>query len=309
VQVAKFILGGKYVSIPYYNEKKKEYSSPKGQGQKIFIGRDTSLMSDGFTHINHDDFIESNSHAKTLWVAGSKCDIPDIGDLIEKFPNVEKLGITRDLVPFKKIDLSTIRAFTLNPYYDTNLANETENHLWLREQVMPNVEFFRSFNKRQADDFCGITPENLPNLKWIECEVDNKKSMLKAIHSFKNVTALQAKNVGKQDIFDAFENRLQILSMSGRFAGFPMQKISNQTTLEILFINSYKQEFNMEWLLNLKLKEIQLLNCLNVINAEALLEMDCLESLFVLNCKNALPAELKLKFKERNFAYLNIDFA
>ena len=66
VQVAKFILGGKYVSIPYYNEKKKEYSSPKGQGQKIFIGRDTSLMSDGFTHINHDDFIESNSQARTL---------------------------------------------------------------------------------------------------------------------------------------------------------------------------------------------------------------------------------------------------
>ena len=239
---------------------------------------------------------------------GDKEEIPNVGDLIEMFPNVEKLALSRDLVPFKKINLDTLKSFTLNAYHNANLANAPKNHLWLREQVMPNVEFFRSFIKQQADDFCGIAPENLPNLKWLECEMDNKKSMLKTIQSFKNVTALRASNVGKQDIFDAFENRLQILSISGRFAGFPMQKISSQTTLEILYINGYKQEFNMEWLLNLKLKEIQLLNCPKVINAEALLEMDCLESLFIMNCKNALSAELKLKLKERKFAHLNIDF-
>jgi len=295
------------MTIPYYNEKRKGHLFPPGQN--VYIGKDTSMPRyHEFTHIDHNSLVASNHDAKTLWVMGDKEEIPNVGDLIEMFPNVERLALSRDLVPFKKINLGTLKSFTLNAYYNANLASAPKNHLWLREQVMPNVEFFRSFIKRQVDDFCGIAPENLPNLKWLECEMDNKKSMLETIQSFKNVTALQANNVGKQDIFEAFENRLQILSMSGRFAGFPMQKISSQTALEILYINSYKQEFNMEWLLNLKLKEIQLLNCPKVINAEALLEMDCLESLHVLSCKNALSTELKLKLKERNFAYLSIDF-
>ena len=293
-------------TIPYYNEMRKERLFP--HGQKVSIGKNKP-MRDEFIHvISHNDLSDSDYLAKTLRVQISNDEATDMGALIEKFPNLEKLSISRNLIPFKKINLDKLKGLSLTAFYGKRIENEHGNNLWLKEQIMPNVEFLRCFDNQRASDFCGITPENVPNLNWLECTIDNKKEVLKAIQKFKNVTALQASNVGKQDIFEAFENRLQLLDISGRFAGFPMDKISSQTSLEFLWINSYKKEFDMEWLMNLNLKEIQLLNCPNVINAEALLEMNSLKSLHILNCKNALSSELKLELKDREFEYLEIDF-
>jgi hypothetical protein len=297
------------ITVPYYNEMIKANSGIYEQGQKIFIGKSKYLPvgADEFIHINHDDRVDINNQAKTLHIIGKKEDIPNAVELIGKFPNIEYLTISRDLIPFDKVNLDMVKSFSIHPCCDKNIDTNGESNLWLSEQILPNVEYFSFYSDQPASDFCGITPKNLPNLKWIDCTIANKK-MLKTIQNFKTVIALSAKNVGKQDVFLAFENRLKTLKLSGRFAGFPMQKISSQTSLEILVINSYKSEFDMRWLLSLNLKEIQLINCLKVINAEALLEMDNLKSLFILNCKNALSSELKLKLKDRDFEYLEIDF-
>jgi len=295
--------------VPYYNEMKKANSGAYKEGQKIFIGKSKySAVSDDFLFINHNNLIDTNNQAKTLHIYGSKDDIPNVSEIIGKFPNIEYLTISRDLIPFDKINLDMVKSFRVHPCCDEDIDISDKSNLWLNEQILPNVEYFSSFNGQSASDFCGIRPDNLPNVKWIDCTIANKKETLKAIQNFKSVVALSVENVGKQDIFSAFENRLKILHLSGRFAGFPMQKISSQTSLEVLVINSYKLEFDMRWLLSVNLKEIQLINCLKVINAEALLEMDNLKSLFVLNCKNALSSELKLKLKDREFEYLDIDF-
>jgi len=301
---------GEKRTVLYYNKMMKSNSGTYEHGQKIFIGENKYLpvRADDFIHINHNDSFDINNDAKTLHIAGSKKDIPNVGELIGKFPNIEYLTISRDLIPFEKINLDMVKSFRIYPCCDASVATTDESNLWLSEQILPNVEYFCSYSNQPSSDFCGITPENLPNVKWIDCTVANKKEVLQTIQNFKTVVALSAKDVGKQDIFSVFQNRLKILGLSGRFAGFPMQKISSQTSLEILVINSYKSEFDMRWLSSLNLKEIQLINCPKVINAGVILEMDYLKSLFVLNCKNALSSELKLALKDRYFEYLEVDF-
>ena len=256
------------MTIPYYNEKRGVYLFP--QGPKVFIGK--GMSRDDFTKVEYADLSglsKADYKSKTLWIWESRDEIPDAADLLARFPDLENLALSRDLIPFKKNGLDGLKSLYISGFRNGNPANRHENHLWLKEQIMPCVEFFKYLDRSHFADFAGLQPENLPNLKWIECDVDNKKDMLKLMEKFESVTAL---------------------------------------SVEILCINGYRQELDLGLLSGLQLKEIQLLNCPKITNAEALLEMESLESLFVLSCKNALSAELKLKLKEREFAHLDVDF-
>ena len=71
------------MKIPYYNEKQKRHIF--FSGQKIYIGKDTSLRRDDFMHIDHNSLMDKNNQAGTLWIIGDKEEIPNVGDLIEMF--------------------------------------------------------------------------------------------------------------------------------------------------------------------------------------------------------------------------------
>ena len=80
----------------------------------------------------------------------------------------------------------------------------------------------------------------------------------------------------------------------------------NGTSLEVLYINGYSHEFDLAQLCTLKLKELHLLNCPKIINAESLLEMECLESVIIQNCKKALSIDTKQKLHLKNYLYIRI---
>ena len=290
--------------LTYYSDRRMNHLFP--QGEKICVGAEGGRGD--FIHLEYYDLINGTYQPRTLWIVEKEGKIPDIGDWIYRFPDIEAFHVSRDLVPFKKVNLENLKSFSLRTFQDENLICKYQEHLWLEDQVLPNVKFFYYFDHK-ISDLCGLNPYNLPNLEWLECHLDAKGTTLEAISEFKTLTALSITTVWKHDVFGAFNNQIKLLNLEGFSKGFPMMKISKQTNLEILRINSYKQEFDLEWLLDINLKELILLNCSKIINAEVLLKMKHLENLDILDCKKALSKELKSKLKEKGFNYLNIEYA
>jgi len=286
---------------------RKGLLSPSGQGDHIYIGLETEHRGE-VKCLNYNDFINGNYHPVELYLDDKRRKIPRLDEWIERFPNIEVLSLSRDLIPFRKINLDNLKSFILCNFCDEKLSKKAHKHLWLKEQVMPNVKFYLNVEYQDIFDIGGIRFENLPNLEWLECRLDNKEKMIEIIYEFETLTSLDLSDVTNQDVFSAFRDKLRILALTGASKKFPMKKIRNQTNLEIVYVNGYKSTFDMEWLLDLKLKEIHLISCPTVVNSECLLQMDYLESIYILDCKKALSKELKSRLKERNFKYLNIDY-
>ncbi|MCL2527420.1 MAG: hypothetical protein FWE42_03290 [Defluviitaleaceae bacterium] len=294
------------VQLGYYNSRRINHLFPTGKGEKIYIG--SEMGRSDFIHLNYSELLNGDYIPCTLWLWLERNAMVNISDLANRFPSIESLYLFRDLIPFEKANLENLKTFSLGRFANKDSPKNLEHYQWNPEQILPNAKALFYMEKSHFD-LGGFLPSNLPNLEWLECHyLDDERLLLEKICQFDAVTSLSLSKVGNNDILGAFNNRLKLLRLEGFGKKFSFDKIANQTSLEILYINGYKKEFDLMQLQNLKLKEIQLLNCSKIVNAEALLEMDCLESLFVLSCKNALSAELKLKLKERNFAYLNIDF-
>ncbi|MCL1983013.1 MAG: hypothetical protein FWG53_08015, partial [Clostridiales bacterium] len=221
--------------------------------------------------------------------------------------SIESLYVSRDLIPFTKSNLAFLKSFIIRDFCDEGLSAKFQEHSWQADQILPNVKFYGCLDQKSID-LVGMKPRNLPSLEWLECSLDEKNKVLDIISGFESLTALSLGNTRNQDLFEVMKNKLKVLNLEILTRGFPLWKIADQTNLEILRINGYAG-LNMEWLLDLSLKEIQLFNCSNVTNAETLLEMMQLESLTVVSCRKALSKELKLKLKERELHFLDIDYS
>ncbi|MCL1989278.1 MAG: hypothetical protein FWG67_00145 [Defluviitaleaceae bacterium] len=292
------------MQISFYAKKRNNHLFPLSEGEKIHIGSEDGRRD--FTHLNYSELLKGNYIPNTLWIWLERSDAVNIGDLMNKFPTIESLYLFRDLIPFEKTDLENLKTFTLGRFTSKESSDNLENFRWNPEQILPNARAFFNFDKLHFD-LGGFQPENLPSLEWLECHnLDEEGILLDKISRFKTVTDLTLERVGNQNIFEAFNNRLKVLKLAGFTKGFSFDKISDQTNLEILYINGYSQELDLEWLHTLKLKELHLLNCTKIINTEFLLEMENLESVIITNCKKALSRDLKLKLQAKGYSFLKI---
>ena len=292
------------LQMSFYASKRNNHLFPVGDGEKIHIGLEDARRD--FIHLSFSELLNGNYTPCTLWLWLERSNMVNIRDLVDRFPTIRSLYVFRDLIPFEKTDLSSLKTFTLGRFSNKDLDVNFENYQWDPEQILPNTQAFFN-NDKLHFDLGGLQPQNLPNLEWLECHnLDEKGILLDKISQFKTVTCLVLERVGNQKVFQSLNNQLKVMKLSGFAKGFSFDGISNQTNLEILYINGYRQEFDLERLHSLKLKELQLLNCTKIINAESLLEMEHLESLVVMNCKKVLSKELKSKIQAKNYSYLII---
>lgn len=292
--------------VSYFDSMRKKHLSPQRQGEYIYISTEDMGEVEGVLHLRYSDFINGNYHPTRLHLDDKKRKIPRIDKWIGLFPHIEILALSRDLIPFQCTNLDNLRTFILSNFCDEKLLNRASDYSWAEYQIMPNVTFYLNAESQGIYDIGGITSNNLPNLEWLQCNLDNKGNTLEIIREFKKLTSLDVNFVKNQDIFGAFDNRLRVLAMGGFTKNSSLKEIRNQTNLEIICINGYKSEFDLEWLLDLNLKEIQLISCPNILNADCLLEMEYLESIYILDCKKSLSKNLKSRLRERTFVYLDI---
>ena len=289
--------------MSYYSEKRIRHWFP--DGEKVYIGVENEFLRNDFLHLRISELLNGNHKPKLLWIVEQRGKIPEISEWIGKFPTIEALMISRDLIPFGNVKLDNLRTFSLASFQNEHLADNYMDYLWLENQTLPNVAYF-SYLDAKLNDLGGLTPVNLPNLEWLECRLDEKGKKIEAICKFEHLKALSISSVRNYDVFSIMGDQLEILSLSGFSKGFPMHRVTKFANLEVLSINGYRQDLDIEWLLDMNLKEIELRYCLKIINTEALLKMKSLENISIIDCKNALSCELKSILKERNYRIINI---
>ena len=182
-----------------------------------------------------------------------------------------------------------------------NLSREDNpmgNHYsWNPLVKMENLECLR-IQGDDNGDLLGISPEVVPNLKWIEIDLFHPNT----IHTIKEFKCLEAAILGEVGNVDVFEHlkhlNLKIVSAKSPKKGFDYTKISYFKGLEIVRLFSIKEEIDCAMFLEFPhLKELLLYNCKKLKNVETFLEMPVLKSLNIEDAKG-ISKELKAFLKE-----------
>ena len=182
-----------------------------------------------------------------------------------------------------------------------NLSREEEqvgkHYSWNSLVKMENLECLRILGDDNGD-LLGISPEVVPNLKWIEVELFNPNTIY-TIKEFKGLEAVVLDEVGNVDIFEHLKHlNLKIVSAKSPKKGFDYTKISYFKGLEIARLFSIKEEIDCAMFLQFPhLKELLLHQCKKLKNVEVFLEMPVLKSLNIEDAKG-VSKELKASLKE-----------
>ena len=164
-------------------------------------------------------------------------------------------------------------------------------------------------NCNRIEEYIQISPEQFPNLEYIEFRNDDKSTFLKQLQIFSNIKHLDI-SASTAPVFEylaPFRNSLQTLSLIGLGEKFSFKGIGVLKSLQAIWINSTYCDTDCSAFLEVpQLEEIALINGKFVTNAESILELPNLVSLKILDCKTPdkkklMTKELKKKFVERGF--------
>ena len=279
----------------------------------IIKERDKYLFDIGRTWLNTDD---STNKGDLFDIRKNWGDFPSEEDevaflsfIVEKpslahFPNeIARLSSLKALqIPVQFLPLSEeqlpkhLISLTLD-----NLSREEEqagkHYSWNPLVKMENLECLRILGNDNGD-LLGISPEVVPNLKWIEVDLFHPNT----IHTIKEFKCLEAAILGEVGNVDVFEHlkhlNLKIVSAKSPKKGFDYTKISYFKGLEIARLFSIKEEIDCSMFLQFPhLKELLLHQCKKLKNVETLLQIPTLKSLYIAEA-NGVEKKLKASLKE-----------
>ena len=279
----------------------------------IIRERDKYLFDIGRSWLNTDD---STNRGDLFDIRKSWGDFPSEEDevaflsfILEKpslahFPNeIARLSSLKALqIPIEFFPLSEeqVPKHLISLTIDNLSRKEKQvgkHYSWNSLVKMENLECLRILGDDNGD-LLGISPEVVPNLKWIEVELFNPNT-IHTIKEFKGLEAVVLDEVGNVDIFEHLKHlNLKIVSAKSPKKGGDYTKISYFKGLEIARLFSIKEEIDCAMFLDFPyLKELLLYNCKKLKNVETFLEMPVLKSLNIEDAKG-ISKELKASLKE-----------
>ena len=279
----------------------------------IIRERDKYLFDIGRSWLNTDD---STNRGDLFDIRKSWGDFPSEEDevaflsfILEKpslahFPNeIARLSSLKALqIPIEFFPLSEeqVPKHLISLTIDNLSRKEKQvgkHYSWNSLVKMENLECLRILGDDNGD-LLGISPEVVPNLKWIEVELFNPNT-IHTIKEFKGLEAVVLDEVGNVDIFEHLKHlNLKIVSAKSPKKGVDYTKISYFKALEIVRLFSIKEEIDCAMFLDFPyLKELLLYNCKKLKNVETFLEMPVLKSLNIEDAKG-ISKELKASLKE-----------
>lgn len=281
------------------------------EGPEIFIG-ESNLLPDGSIRLDPKEFIEkaNNLRPTALWLceADSNVNREEFLKFISNLHSLQSIHLANDYLPLASLPPSNIKAISLLPFIDQELLDRCVEFRWQPEQIVPDVHFFSFFDFDGRYDLGGISPSTFPGLKWIECFIDKKGRTLDTIQGFSNLTTAYLSHVRKHDVFSILQGlRIKMLKLEGFDRGFSFQNIGKLDKLEVLHLNSYRENLDLRLIVDLPLKEVFLLNCTKLEHAEVLLQVPTLESVHIIDCKKPLSDAIKKALKEK-LPLVDVDF-
>ena len=279
----------------------------------IIRERDKYLFDIGRSWLNTDD---STNRGDLFDIRKSWGDFPSEEDevaflsfILEKpslahFPNeIARLSSLKALqIPIEFFPLSEeqVPKHLISLTIDNLSRKEKQvgkHYSWNSLVKMENWECLRILGDDNGD-LLGISPEVVPNLKWIEVELFNPNT-IHTIKEFKGLEAVVLDEVGNVDIFEHLKHlKLKIVSAKSPKKGFDYTKICYFKDLEIARLFSIKEEIDCAMFLQFPhLKELLLHQCKKLKNVEIFLEMPVLKSLNIEDAKG-ISKELKASLKE-----------
>lgn len=198
-----------------------------------------------------------------------------------------------------------------NDYFKQNKKTLLKNKL-LKDFKLEHLTFLKFSNLSNAkpiEELVEISPEQFPNLEFVDFINDDKLTFLSQLKAFKTIKHLRFAPV-KVPIFEhlaCFSDSLETLSLEAVSKDFSLKGIGILKNLQYLWINSTFCQTDCSCLLEAPtLREIILFNGKSVVNVEAILELPNLEALRISDCKtpekkDLITKEIKKKFLEKGF--------
>lgn len=219
---------------------------------------------------------------------------------IAEWETIKALQVPINFLPLTKEQLpENLISLTLSNLGKGRIdSRENTSHLWHSKVSLEKLEYLRVWEDLSGRLF-GITPKIAPNVKWIDTDLMNPKT----IHLIKEFTKLEAiilKEVGKVDIFEHLKHLdLKVISAKSPKKGYDYTKVTQFKNLEFCQLFSIKEEIDARIFLQLpKLKELWLLDCKKITHLEAFLELPNLISLEIFDAKG-ISEELKQALKNK----------
>ena len=217
------------------------------------------------------------------------------------------------LLPFPKSlrSLKIINESAFNDFFKRNKKIFQKDKL-LKDLKLENLLFLRILhlsNSKSIEEYIQLSPEQFPNLEFVEFRNDDKGSFLAQLQAFSTIKHLAFYPV-KTPIFESlapFSNTLESLDLGSAQDSFTLKGIGILKKLQTIWINSTYCDTDCSAFLEVpQIKEITLMYGKNVTNAEAILELPNLIYLQLSDCKTPdkkklMTRELKKKFVERGF--------
>ena len=217
------------------------------------------------------------------------------------------------LLPFPKSlrSLRFINESTFNDFFKRNKKIFQKEKL-LKDLKLENLLFLRILhlsNAKSIEEYIQLSPEQFPNLEFVEFHNDDKGSFLAQLQTFSTIKHLKLGPV-KVPLFESlapFSNTLESLNLWCPKDSFTFKGIGILKKLQTIWINSTYCDTDCSAFLEVpQIKEITLMYGKNVTNAEAILELPNLVNLELSDCKTPdkkklMTKELKKKFVERGF--------
>ena len=217
------------------------------------------------------------------------------------------------LLPFPKSlrSLKIINESAFNDFFKRNKKIFQKDKL-LKDLKLENLLFLRILhlsNSKSIEEYIQLSPEQFPNLEYVEFGNDDEGSFLAQLQAFPNIKHLAFGPV-KVPIFESlapFSNTLESLDLGSAQDSFTLKGIGILKKLQTIWINSTYCDTDCSAFLEVpQIKEITLMYGKNVTNAEAILELPNLIYLQLSDCKTPdkkklMTRELKKKFVERGF--------
>ena len=207
--------------------------------------------------------------------------------------------------------LKIINKSAFNDFFKRNKKIFQKEKL-LKDLKLENLLFLRILHLSSAksiEEYIQLSPEQFPNLEFVEFHNDDKGYFLKQLQTFSTIKHLKLGPV-KVSLFESlapFSNTLESLNLWCPKDSFTFKGIGILKKLQTIWINSTYCDTDCSAFLEVpQIKEITLMYGKNVTNAEAILELSNLIYLQLSDCKTPdkkklMTRELKKKYVERVF--------
>ena len=184
---------------------------------------------------------------------------------------------------------------------------------WPEEAVLPNLralQFFDLGGAPEIDSLLGISENTLPALQYLECGIKKAKRKLDTIAELRGLKFLALEHVNNYNIVNFINSPLKALSIVDAGNKFPIASITDIKSTELLWLNNIRCELDCQIFVSLpRLMEVNVLNSRKIVNINALLTCENLESIQFINCGRPFNEKVKQLLNAKNYKRLEIDFA